>query len=150
MLRKERGFTSIQDNVDASIRRFEDLIKKTRGRLITATGNNTDNTGINWTTITRKQKWEEKQLYGYFKRQTSEISHLKTWTWLRKGNLTRETKSLRTAAQNNAIRTNYVKEKIDKTQQNSKCRLCGDKGNMITHISECSKLAQKEYKTKHN
>ena len=24
--------------------------------------------------ITRKQKWEEKQLYGYFKRQTREIS----------------------------------------------------------------------------
>ena len=25
---------------------------------------------------TRKQKWEEKQLYGYFKRQTSEILHI--------------------------------------------------------------------------
>ena len=45
---------------------------------------------INRTKITRKQKWEEKQLYGYFKRQTSEISHEKTWTWLRKENLKRE------------------------------------------------------------
>ena len=31
----------------------------------------------------RKQKWEEKQLYGYFKRQIEEVAHEKTWTWLR-------------------------------------------------------------------
>ena len=27
--------------------------------------------------MTRKQKWEEKQHYGYLKRQTTEISHKK-------------------------------------------------------------------------
>ena len=37
----------------------------------------------------------------------------------------------------------------DKTQQNSKCRLCGDRDETIDYIiSECSKLAQKEYKTR--
>ena len=41
--------------------------------------------------------------------------------------------------------------RIDKTQQNSKCRLCGDRDETINHIiSECSKLSQKEYKTKHH
>ena len=36
-------------------------------------------------------------------------------------------------------------------QQNSKCRLFGDRDETINHIiSECSKLAQKEYKTKHD
>ena len=34
-------------------------------------------------------------------------------------------------------------------QQNSKCRLCDDRDETINHIiSECSKLAQKEYKTR--
>ena len=102
-------------------------------------------------TITRKQKWEGKQLYGRFKRLISNISHHKTWTWLRKGNFKRETESLRIAAQNNAIRTNHIKARIDKTQQNSKCRLCSDRDETITHIiSECSKLAQKEYKTRYD
>ena len=55
-------------------------------------------------TITRKQKWKEKQLYGRFKRLIYNISHEKTWTWLRKENFTRETESLPIAAQNNAIR----------------------------------------------
>ena len=51
--------------------------------------------------------------------------------------------SLLIAAQDNAIRTNHIKARIDKTQQNSKCRLCGDRDETINHISECSKLAQK-------
>ena len=55
--------------------------------------------------------------------------------------------SLLIAAQNNAIRTIH----IDKTQQNSKCRLCGDRDETINHIlSECSKLEQKGYKTRHD
>ena len=55
------------------------------------------------------------------------------------------------AAQNQFIRTDYVKAKIDQTQQNSKCRLCGDRDETIKCIiSECRKLAQKEYKTRHD
>ena len=70
-------------------------------------------------TITRKLKWEEKQLYG--------------------------------RSQNNAIRTHHIKARIDMTQQNSNCRLCGDRNETINHIiSECSKLAQKKYKTRHD
>ena len=79
------------------------------------------------------------------------ISPDKTWTWLRKGNFKRETESLLIAAQNNAIRTNHIKARIDKTQQNSKCRLCSNRDEIINHIiSESSKLAQKEYKTRHD
>ncbi len=53
-----------------------------------------------------------------------------------------ETESLLIAAQNNARRTNHIKARIDKTQQNSKWRLCGDRDETINHIiSECSKLA---------
>ena len=48
------------------------------------------------------------------------------------------------------IMTNHIKARISKMQQNSRCRLCGDRDEMINHIIiECSKLAQKEYKTKH-
>ena len=41
----------------------------------------------------------------------------------KKGKLKTETESLLIAAQNSAIRTNYIKARIDKTQQNSKYRL---------------------------
>ena len=91
-------------------------------------------------TTTRKQKWEGNQLYGHFKRLINNISHQKTWTWLRKGNLKRETESLLIVAQDDAIRSSHIKASINKTQQNSKC---GDRHETINHIiSECSKLAQ--------
>ena len=79
MLRKERGrgLASIEDSVDASIKRLEDYIEKCSGRLIIASRNNTDNTWINRMEITRKQNEEKTQLYRRFKRQTSGISHEK-------------------------------------------------------------------------
>ena len=102
-------------------------------------------------TIIRKQKWEGKQFYGRFKQLINNTLHEKIWTWLRKGNFKRETESLLIAAQNYTIRTNHIKARIDKTQQNSKCGLCGDRDKTINHmISECSKLAKKEYKTRYD
>ena len=55
------------------------------------------------------------------------------------------------AAQNSAIRANHIKARIDKTQQNSKCRLRGDRDETNNHIiSECCELAQKEYKARYD
>ena len=134
--RKEggRGLASIKDTVEASIQRLEDYIEKHERELITAIRNDTDNTVDERMTTTRKQKWEGKQLYGRFKNLVNNISHQKTWTWLRKGNLKRETESLQIAALDNAIRTNHIKARIDKTQHNSKCGLCGDRDETINHI----------------
>ena len=56
-----------KDSVDASIQRLKDYIQKHEGGLITATRHETENTMNNRMTITRKQKWEGKQLYGRFK-----------------------------------------------------------------------------------
>ena len=102
--------------------------------------------------------WNQIKMLGLYWRTDSwiiiikkNIAHDQTWTWLRKGNLKRETESLLMAAQNSAIRTNHIKARIDKMQQNSKCRLCGDKDETINHIiSECSKLAHQEYRDGHD
>ena len=73
-----------------------------------------------------------------------------------KPNLTREDldmakKRKLTAVQDNTIRINYVKAKINKTQQNKKLRLYGDRGETINHIiSEYRELAQKEFKFRHD
>ena len=93
----------------------------------------------------RKQKWKTNiRIF----QATNEISHEKTWTWLRKENLKKETEFLMITAQNYAITTNYVKGKIDNIQQNCKCWLGRDIDETINHIiSKCRKLAQKKYKT---
>ena len=67
---------------------------------------------------------------------------------VKKGKLQEWNRIFSYSSTNNAIRTNYIKARIDKTQQNNRCKLCSDTDETINHIiSECSKLAQKEYKT---
>ena len=49
------------------------------------------------------------------------------------------------------MRINHIKAKIDKPQQNSRYRLCGDRDETINQIqSERSKLARKDFKTRHD
>ena len=63
----------------------------------------------------------------------------------------RETKNLICAAQERAIRTNLIKGKIDKSQEQTKCSMCSRADEKINHIvGECLKLAQKEYKRRHD
>ena len=84
-----RGIASIEGNVDASIR-LEDDIEKHGGGLIAAIRNDANNTMYNRMTITKKQKWKEKQLYGSFRRLINNGLHEKNGTCQRKGNIKRE------------------------------------------------------------
>ena len=62
----------------------------------------------------------------------------------------RETESL-VAAQNQSIKTNISKTKIDKSQKDTLCKLRKKAGESIDHVvNGCSKLAQKEYKRRHD
>ena len=72
-----------------------------------------------------------------------------TWTWLEGEKLKRET----VAAQDQALRTNYVKTKIDRSQEDPRCtcRMCKQNNETISPIvTGCPKLAQKEYKKRHD
>ena len=62
----------------------------------------------------------------------------------------KETEGLLVAEQDQAPRTNVINNQIDKTQEDSKCRMCKEEDKTITHIimCQCKKLAQKEYKTR--
>ena len=49
------------------------------------------------------------------------------------------------------MRINCFKSKIDNIQLNGKCRLYGNRDKMIYHVmSKYSKLAQREYKNRHD
>ena len=95
--RKEggKGLASIEDCVDASIQRFEDYIEKHDRGLITAINNETDNSMANRMTITRKQIWEEKQLYRHSNssRKPSAKTDMKKAQWVDNNNNNNSNKS---------------------------------------------------------
>ena len=71
--------------------------------------------------------------------------------WLQRGTLKRETESLITAAQEQALRTKYQRAKIEKDGTSPLCRMCKQADETVSHIvSECSKMAQPEYKERHD
>ena len=76
---------------------------------------------------------EQKKSHGQSFNQT-EVAGAEKRLWLRDGSIKRETESLIMAAQEQAIRTNAIKAKIDETQAESKCRLCAKVGETVRHI----------------
>ena len=84
-------------------------------------------------------------------RQTEEQSGKERWLWLSGTGIKRETESLIMAAQEQAIRANVIKVRIERIQEQSERRMCGIADETINHLlSECGKTAQKEYKKRHD
>ena len=99
----------------------------------------------------RLKDWEKKVLHGQYLRQTKEVRSYQSWASLQNEDLKREVESPVVAAQNQSIRPNLVKEKIEKSHGDSLCRVQRNVGESIDHIvSGCIKLAQKEYKRRHD
>ena len=155
LCRKEgrRVLISIDDCVELAIRVLEVYVHGSEEILIQAArGDKID--GLEAVSVLKRSKkekrvedWEEKVVCVQYLRQTKEVRSDQCWAWLQNGDLKRETESLIVAAQNQSIRTNLVKAKIDKSQRDSLCGGCRKVDESIDHIvSGCNKIAQKEYK----
>ena len=157
-----RGLLSVEGSVNLAKLGLQGYVKMSEERLISAAKGADEATDWEATIESkcgfknrkkreRQNNWKGKMLHGQFIRQTENLADEQQWMWLKDGTLKRETETLIMAAQEQAIRTNLIKAKIDKTQQESKCRMCDQADESINHIlSECSKMAQKEYKRRHD
>ena len=106
-----------------------------------------------YSNIVEQEKMDQlriMKLHGQFGRDTDDIKSGKSWNWLRRGNLKRETQNMLSAAQEQVLNTNSVRKIYHKDVSN-KCRLCETHVENVLHIvSGCSILAQKEYKRRHD
>ena len=96
----------------------------------------------------REERYYSKPLHSAFFRETEEVrDEDNSWLWVKKGYLKKETEGLIMAAQDQAIRTNWIRHNIDKEDISPLCRLCGEREETVSHIvSECKELAQNDYK----
>ena len=160
LLRKDggRGLLGVEDTVNIAKVSLKKYVNNSTERLLSSLRIIEDDEFIESeadvkkrTRTERKGSWKEKTLHGQFLRQTDDITGEDRWLWLKQGNLKRGTESPILAAQEQAVRKNVIKAKIDNAQEQSKCRMCGEKDETVNHlISECSKMAQREYKRRHD
>ena len=97
-----------------------------------------------------ENEWKQKRLHGQYVREKEGIDWDRTWQWIAKGDLKGCTEALICSAQEQALRTNYTRFHIDHTAESPLCRMCGSKEETVAHVvGECGKLAQTEYKGRH-
>ena len=76
----------------------------------------------------RRDIWQSRALHGqYLKDMEGKADIEKAWSSLRNGDLKKETEGFLLAAQDQALRTNAIKAKIEKATDDSKYRLCKEK-----------------------
>ena len=157
--RKEggRGLISVGDFVNQAGILLETYVQSSEEKILKAVrrkGVENQETAASFKERRRTEKtqgWKEMPLYGQFARQSEDQRNDETWTCLKEGELKREKGSLIIAAQVQAIRTNYVKATINRSQDDPKCKMCKQNNETMSHIvSGCLKLAQKEYKKRHD
>jgi len=91
-----------------------------------------------------KERWHGKRMHGQLSRNLDEklVDIEQSYRWLKSGDIKGETESTKVAAQDQAISTNYFKNKILKQEIESKCRLCKQHEETIDQLtSGCPILA---------
>ena len=95
----------------------------------------------------QREKYKGKPLHGQFRRATKEVRSKRSWDWLKNNYLRKETESTIAAAQDHSPYTRNKRNVVYRENFQSICLLCGVADEIVAHIvSECSKLAQKEYR----
>ena len=71
-----------------------------------------------------------------------EIDNDLSWKWQVQSDLKVQTKATIYAAQEQELRTNYTKNKMNKTLEKSLCRMCGERRETVQDIiCECKKTS---------
>lgn len=75
-----------------------------------------------------------KSLLGRYVKENDKGRDMRTWDWLRQSGLKKETEGMIVAAQEQALRTRYIRKVIDKEAVNEKCRMSEERDETVAHI----------------
>ena len=134
MWRGGRGLLSVKDVVEEEKRQLKKYTERSLEDMMEIVRERISFRGDQAEKKERYQAWSEKVMHGQFERQTKDIRSEESWMWLQRGTLKKETESLITAAQEQALRTNHRKAKIEKDRTSPLCRMCKQADETVSHI----------------
>ena len=99
----------------------------------------------------RRERAREKPMHGKFLRETEGVMDGRTWDWLKGGILTPSTEAFVFAAQEQALGTRWLRNKVYGEEVSAQCRVCGLKEETVMHLAgACGELAKKQYLKRHD
>ena len=119
-----RGMISIEDCIEMETHNMKEYLEKSEENMLKEVleegivGQGQSKTDV---LQLRETKYREKALHGQFLRKTSEDRDDSIWEWLKHGSIKKETEGLLMASQDQVLRTNAVKNKIDKINISPMC-----------------------------
>ena len=148
-----RGLLGMEDCVQVEVRSLEKYLTISKEKILKEVSrskfieNNKCERSKEEVNKKHREKYEGKPLHGQFRKATEEVRSKRSWDWLKKGYLKKETESTILAAQDQALCTRNLRNAVYRENVESICCVCGAADETVAHVvSECSKLAQKEYK----
>ena len=101
-------------------------------------------------TIERVESLHEKPMHGkWFK--DNEGASPKSFRWIASGYVDKRTEGFVFAAQEQAIKTNWLTSRISGGEVDNRCRICRKFPETVAHVATgCKILAQREYKKRHD
>ena len=82
-----------------------------------------------------ENKWKGKQMHGQYVRDLTGVDWEKTWWWMQKGDLKGCKEALICSTQEQALRNNHIKCHTVKNTESPMCRMCGEKGESVNHLT---------------
>ena len=143
-----RGLLGLEDCVQVEVHSLEKYLSTSKEKILKEVSrsriieNNKCGRSKEEVLKEHQEKYEGKLLHGQFRKATQEVRSKRSWDWLKKVYLKKETESTIVAAQDQALRTRYFRNAVYRENVESICRVCGAADETVAHIvSECSKLA---------
>jgi len=155
-----RGLMSVVDCVRAEERNLEKYLGESMESLMTAANKilNEKRDGEFESGVEYKERVHRerdlrvvnKEMHGKFFREVCAFASPRMFEWVKSGYVNKSTEGFLFAAQEQALATNWLKAKSC-DGFNANCRKCGKYVETVAHlVSGCEKLAQLEYKKRHD
>ena len=118
-----------QNNIDSAVlqtaRHLKTEVQRETGKIKDSTAEKTN------------ERWQGKRMHGQLPRNLEGklVDTEQSYRWLKSGDIKGETGSTIVAAQDQAISTDYFKNKILKEEIESKCQLCKQHEETTNHLT---------------
>ena len=131
-----RGLISVEDAVNIEINSLRTYVDNNEEQLLSEVireGIIEQGKEKNEIQIEHENAYRNKALHGRYFLATDDVRGSKSWEWLKRSGLKKETEGMIMTAQEQALRTRNIRKVIDKEKISGMCRICGERGDCGSH-----------------